>query len=168
MVSRHTRPGPADRAPSPKLMESLYVGSCICSKSIQKGDQIWYDPLTKKVECYTCGRSAQENAQQSLSPVGEVAEVDEVQATIDRINNLRRLPERNAKHEAEISTLLRRLKLMAKRDKNALKFFRHGKEGNVFIVRYTGVCRKCRNVVERGETAIYINSVMICSKCGIG
>lgn len=165
MVSRHTRPDPSDIAPAPKLMASLYSGACKCTKAIQKGDQIWYDPLSKKVECYTCGRAAQDSAQQSLTAV---AEIDETQAIIDRINNLRRLPERNAKHEAEIKTLTKRLKIRAKTEKNALKYFRQGKEGNVFTVRYTGVCRKCRHAVEKGETAIYINSAMICSKCGIG
>jgi len=165
MVSRHTRPGPSDQAPSPRLMESLYIGTCRCSKPIQKGEQIWYDPLTKKVECYTCGRSSQASAQQNLSTV---AEVDEVQAVIDRINSLQHLPDRSAKADNEILTLTRRLKSLAKTEKNALKYFRQGKEGNIFTVRYTGVCRKCRNTVEKGETAIYINKAIICSKCGIG
>ncbi len=165
MVSRHTRSGPSDKAPAPRLMESLYVGNCRCSKRIQKGEQIWYDPLTKKVECYTCGRSTQTSAQQGLSTV---AEIDEVQSTIDRINNLQRLPERSAKAETEIGTLTRRLKTLAKTEKNALKYFRQGKEGNVFTARYLSVCRKCRNTVDIGQTAIYINNAIICSKCGIG
>lgn len=165
MVSKFTRSGPSDVAPAARLMESLYGGNCKCSKRIQKGDQIWYDPVTKIVECYSCGRSAKTDATKGVS---KVAEVDETQATIDRINNLKRLPERSAKAEAEIVTLTKRLKSMAKKDKNALKFFRQGKEGSVFIARYTSVCRKCRKTVDIGETAIYINSAIICSKCGIG
>ncbi len=165
MVSRHTRSGPSDKAPASRLMESLYVGNCKCSKRIQKGEQIWYDPLTKRVECYTCGRAAQADAQQGLT---KVADIDEVQSAIDRINNLRRLPERSTKAEAEIATLTKRLKSLAKTEKNALKYFRQGKEGNVFTVRYTSACRKCRSTVEIGQTAIYINNAIICSKCGIG
>lgn len=165
MVSKFTRSGPSDAAPSARLMQSLYVGNCKCSKRIQKGDQIWYDPITKKAECYTCGRTAKAEASSGLS---KVADIDETQAVIDRINNLKRLPERSAKAEAEIVTLTKQLKTLAKKDKNALKYFRQGKEGSVFTARYTSVCRKCRKMVEIGETAIYINSAIICSKCGIG
>ncbi len=165
MVSRFTRSGPADKVPAPRIMESLYVGNCTCTKRIQKGEQIWYDPLTKKVECYSCGRAAQSNAQQGLS---SVAEIDEVQTAIDRINNLQRLPERSAKADNEINTLTKRLKVLAKTEKNALKYFRQGKEGNVFTVRYVSPCRKCRSTVDIGQTAIYINNAIICSKCGIG
>ena len=165
MVSRYTRSGPSDMAPAPRLMEALYVGNCQCSKRIQKGEHIWYDPLTKKVECYTCGRSAQTSAQQGLSTV---AEVDEAQTAIDRINNLQRLPERSAKANSEINTLMKRLKALAKTEKNALKYFRQGKEGSVFTVRYISACRKCRATVAIGQTAIYINNAIICSKCGIG
>lgn len=98
----------------------------------------------------------------------KVAAIEETQALIDRIKNLQRLPQRSAKAEAEMVSLTKRLKALAKRDKNALKFFRQGKEGSVFIARYLSVCRKCRKAVDIGETAIYINSAIICSKCGIG
>ncbi len=165
MVSKFSRSGPSDIAPTPRLMESLYVGNCKCSKRIQKGDRIWYDPLTKKVECYTCGRTTKAEAAKGVT---KVADVDETQAIIDRIKNLQRLPERSAKAEAEIVALTKQLKNTAKKDKNALKFFRQGKEGSVFIARYLSVCRKCRKAVDIGETAIYINSAIICSKCGIG
>ncbi len=160
---RHAKLVPSDVTPVPKLMESLYVGTCRCSRAIQRGEQIWYDPLTKKVECYTCGRTNQANARNGVSAV---AEVDETQAVIDRINSLLHLPERSAKADAEIVTLTKRLKRLAKSDKNALKYLRTGKEGNAFIVRYTGVCRKCRSTVEKGEAAVYVNSAIICSKCG--
>ncbi|MCC6977674.1 MAG: hypothetical protein IT343_05095 [Candidatus Melainabacteria bacterium] len=154
---------PSDIAPAPRLMESLYIGTCKCSKPIQTGEQIWYDPLTKKVECYTCGRTSQANAQSGLSLV---ADIDEAQALIDRINNLLHLPERSSKADAEIAALTKKLKRLAKTDKNALKYLRTGKDGNAFIVRYTGVCRKCRTTVEKGEAAVYINNAIICSKCG--
>lgn len=98
----------------------------------------------------------------------KVADIAETQALIDRIKNLQRLPQRSAKAEAEMVSLTKRLKALAKRDKNALKYFRQGKEGSVFIARYLSVCRKCRKAVDIGETAIYINSAIICSKCGIG
>jgi hypothetical protein len=117
------------------------------------------------VECYTCGRTTKAEAAKGVT---KVADVDETQAIIDRIKNLQRLPERSAKAEAEIVALTKQLKNTAKKDKNALKFFRQGKEGSVFIARYLSVCRKCRKAVDIGETAIYINSAIICSKCGIG
>lgn len=164
MVSKFTSSRPSDLAPAARLMQSLYSGNCKCSRRIQKGDQIWYDPVTKKVECYSCGHSAKSEA---ASGVSKVADIDETQALIDRINNLKRLPERSAKSESEIVALTKRLKTIAKTNKNALKFFRQGKEGSVFTARYTSVCRKCRKVVEVGDTAIYINSAIICSKCGM-
>jgi len=103
------------------------------------------------------------NAQNGVTAV---ADVDETQATIDRINSLLHLPERSSKADAEIATLTKKLKRLAKTEKSALKYLRTGKDGSVFIVRYTGVCRKCRTTVEKGEAAVYINNAIICSKCG--
>lgn len=103
---------------------------------------------------------------QNIAPI--VAETDEVREAIERLNKLLFTPQKNKSAEAEVVKLTKLLKRMAKTDKDALKFFRQGKDGNVFTVRYTGVCRRCRCTVERGETAIYINQAIICSKCGIG
>lgn len=123
---------------------------------------------TEKKELATDNKvvSAKNNAK--ATGATRVAEVEEIQAMIDRIKNLQRLPQRSAKAEAEIVSLTKRLKALAKKDKNALKYFRQGKEGSVFIARYLSVCRKCRRAVDIGETAVYINSAIICSKCGIG